>query len=68
MIVSDWQKQGNQFTLKVEIPVNTTATIYFPATKSSIVKENNKKITSLVYKDGQAIIKSGSGVYHFTVD
>jgi alpha-L-rhamnosidase len=68
VIVSDWQKQGSQFTLKVEIPVNTTATIYLPATRSSVVKENNKKITSLVYKDGNAIIKSGSGVYHFTVE
>jgi alpha-L-rhamnosidase len=68
LIVSDWKKQGDQFELKVEIPANTTATIYLPASKPSIVKQNSKKITSLVNKEGKAVIKTGSGVYHFTVE
>jgi hypothetical protein len=32
-IVSDWKRNGKEFELNVEIPVNTTATIYLPAKK-----------------------------------
>ena len=38
-IVSDWKKNGDTFELNVEIPVNTTATIYFPADQ---ITSNNK--------------------------
>lgn len=67
LIVSDWKKQENFFELKVEIPVNTFATVYLPADRSSVVKEKGKKWNAVIYKDKQAIIKLGSGIYHFTV-
>lgn len=67
LIVSDWKKQENFFELKVEIPVNTFAAIYLPAKEYAVVKEKDKKWKTVTYKDKKAIIKLGSGVYHFTV-
>jgi len=66
-IVSDWKKNGKQFELNVEIPVNTTATIYLPASKNSIIKESGK-IVKAGYVDGKAVIKIGSGKYNFKVN
>ncbi len=65
-IVSDWERHGNEFELNVEIPVNTTATIYLPAARNSVVKENRKTIKAS-YVEGKAIVKIGSGRYNFRV-
>jgi hypothetical protein len=65
-IVSDWSMHGEVFELNVEIPVNTTATIYLPATKKSIINENGKVIKT-TYVNGRAIVKIGSGKYNFKV-
>ena len=67
LIVSDWEKKEGLFELKVEIPVNTFATVYLPAASTPVVKEKDKKWNAVVYKNKKAIIKLGSGVYHFTV-
>jgi len=66
-IVSDWKKNVNQFELNVEIPANTTATIYLPASKNSIIKESGK-IVKAVYAEGKAVVKVGSGKYNFKVN
>ena len=67
LVVSDWKKQGKNFELKVEIPANSIATVYLPSKKTSVVKENKKKVGNVVYENGKAVIKIGSGIYHFTV-
>jgi len=66
-IISDWRKKGNEFALNVEIPVNTTATVYLPAAKNSVVRENGK-IIKANYVAGKAIVKIGSGKYNFKVN
>jgi len=63
-IISDWKKHGNTFELDVEIPANTTATIYIPVKSSHPVTTNRGLITAK-YIDGKAVIKIGSGKYHF---
>jgi alpha-L-rhamnosidase len=65
-IVSDWRKNGNEFELNVEIPVNTTATICLPAGKKSIVKEN-EKVIKVNYAEGKTVLKVGSGKYNFRI-
>jgi hypothetical protein len=65
-ITSDWKKTGNTFTLRVEIPANTTATIYLPATATSTITESGKPIARS-YKEGRAVIQTGSGIYQFEV-
>jgi len=63
-IVSDWKKNGDTFELDVEIPVNTTATIYIPVKSKQQVTTGGALITAK-YLDGNAVIKVGSGKYHF---
>ena len=63
-IVSDWKKNGDTFELDVEIPFNTTATIYIPVKSKQQVTTGGALITAK-YLDGNAVIKVGSGKYHF---
>lgn len=65
-IISHWKKNGNKFELNVEIPANTTAIVYLPATKKSVIKENGK-IIPINYVAGKATVKVGSGKYNFIV-
>ncbi|MEA5460407.1 family 78 glycoside hydrolase catalytic domain [Arcicella sp. LKC2W] len=66
-IMSDWTKKGEHFTLKIEIPVNTTATIYLPATAKSKISVNGKIVKNLDFQEDKAILNIGSGQYLFEV-
>ncbi|SEW22339.1 Alpha-L-rhamnosidase N-terminal domain-containing protein [Chitinophaga sp. YR573] len=66
-IRSEWEKEGEVFNLYVQIPANTTATIYIPASNTQIIKENDKMVIPVGYEDDRAIIKTGSGEYHYVV-
>jgi len=71
-IKSSWQLQNGQFVLDVEVPANTTATVYVPVKNGGTVMENGKAVSEL--KDikllnndkDQALFEIGSGKYHFT--
>ncbi len=73
-IVSQWKNENNIFTLLAEIPVNTTALIYLPATKMNLILESGKPVGKradiklLKYENGRAVIETGSGKYNFTVN
>jgi hypothetical protein len=43
-ISSEWKKENNFFQLKVEIPANTNAIVYLPATTASKIFEGNSLI------------------------
>ncbi|HEX6429506.1 MAG TPA: family 78 glycoside hydrolase catalytic domain [Niastella sp.] len=70
-VSSSWIINGNECTLDVEIPANTTADIFIPAASAEAITEGGKPITSL--KDLQltgtanqyVMVKAGSGKYHF---
>ena len=64
LISSDWRKTGKDFELSVEIPVNTTATIFIPS-KSSQAIIMNGMIVKTKYIEGRQFIKVGSGKYNF---
>jgi alpha-L-rhamnosidase len=68
-ISSDWKKESNGFFLKVQIPVNTTATVYLPATVSSQIRMNDQPVDkqNISLKDGTAVIRIGSGDYEFVI-
>lgn len=67
-----WKIDNNKLLLDVEIPANTTATIYIPATDASEVMENGSALTAS--KDIQVagkekeyvVLKVGSGTYQFS--
>lgn len=65
-VVSEWKKANHTFYLHLIIPVNTTATVYLPATFASVVTERGKKVKS-VWKAGRSVVKVGSGEYFFEV-
>ena len=71
-IASAWELKGKKLELQVEIPVNTTARIHIPTTKSSSVKEQGKPLSKvpgikvLEETDQETIVEVGSGKYEFS--
>lgn len=72
LIRSDWKKEGGKFTLSVEVPVNTTATIVLPGSEG--LQESRRPVAGrsdvqlLGIQNGKASLRVGSGTYRFTVD
>ncbi len=68
---SHWKISGNQLIMEVEIPVNTTATIYIPAKSVAEISESGKLISeskdmNVVGSEGKyVVVKAGSGKYVF---
>lgn len=71
-IVSSWQRKGNQFQLRVEIPIGMTATIVLPHRDGAVVKETGKTlskvrgITELARENGRLRLSVTSGNYDFS--
>jgi alpha-L-rhamnosidase len=53
LISSEWHRDGNKFDWQIEIPANTTATIYVPAKNIQSVTESGKSIKPL--QNGDAL-------------
>ncbi len=72
IIKSQWQKEGNKFNWKIEVPANTSAIIYVPAKSESNVSEggypihNSEDIQFIGIKSNRAVYKIGSGIYEFS--
>ena len=66
LIKSKWLKSATGFELKTSIPANCTALIYLPAKAGSEVMMNGKKVAA-EYKEGKAVVKTGSGDYKFYI-
>lgn len=69
-IVSSWSIEGASFLMKVQVPVNTHATIYVPSVGDTPVMENGESIDleSIKFveeKDGYKVYEIGSGSYFF---
>jgi alpha-L-rhamnosidase len=61
-IVSSWEKKDAKFILKVEIPVNTSATIKLPVAKNSEIRIDNKVIKT-GFDGKKPTLEFGSGKY-----
>jgi len=70
-IRSDWEKSGTTVKMKVTIPANSTALVYIPFTKGSVIKEGGKDISTvkgieqIEEENGRKVVRIGSGVYEF---
>jgi alpha-L-rhamnosidase len=70
-IGSDWKIDGRKFQWDVQIPANTTATIYLPAEDAAGVTESDLPvgevagITFLRTEKSSVVYAAGSGNYHF---
>ncbi|WP_316791975.1 family 78 glycoside hydrolase catalytic domain [Pedobacter frigoris] len=72
-ISSAWEKIESGFNFNVQIPVNTTATVYVPNPKGKEVKERGMKITGqddiqfIKQENGCSVYKIGPGTYSFSL-
>lgn len=70
-ISTRWELKGNQFTLDVEVPVNTTATIVLPTANAADITEGGKPVAkspgvvAAGTADGATSYTLGSGRYSF---
>jgi alpha-L-rhamnosidase len=62
-IVSEWYRRGLRFDWQVEIPPNTTATVYVPASKPGLALADG--VSAARFENGRAVFELGSGKYHF---
>lgn len=65
-IVSGWKLDGEQLTMELEIPANTSATIHIPGGTSGItVNGTSLEDSGIEFKelDGKVLGKTGSGTY-----
>ena len=58
MIKSEWQREQNEFDWHIEIPPNTYATVYLPATNAERVTENGQ---SLMQAPGVKLMNTTEG-------
>jgi alpha-L-rhamnosidase len=71
LIVSDWKHNGGTFDWQIEVPANTTATVFVPARSIERVLEGGmfaKTAAGVKYlrmENGYAVFNVGSGKYHF---
>jgi alpha-L-rhamnosidase len=70
MILSDWRKDGRKFEWDVEIPANSTATVFVPKMAKQSLTESGNPLgqaqgVKLLRSEGDRIIlRLGSGKYH----
>jgi alpha-L-rhamnosidase len=70
-IISEWNRDENSFNLNITIPVNSTATVYFPAEDVTKIKEGGAYISSVEdvefvkIENGNAVFTVGSGFFSF---
>ncbi|TCD28297.1 alpha-L-rhamnosidase [Pedobacter psychrodurus] len=68
-ISTKWTKTAKNFTLEVNIPVNTKATVYFPVLpKYNISEEYNSSVDDAGVENGKSKVAIGSGYYKFNLD
>jgi alpha-L-rhamnosidase len=73
-VSSSWAYGDDKLHFTVEIPSNTTASIFIPAKNADSIKEDGKSLNAVKelqvkgYENGFVIVTSGSGKYQFTVD
>ena len=71
-IVSDWNATYEGFTIQVEVPANTSASIYLPTTQVDQITESGIAIkelpsASIRQENGYTVVTVGSGTYKFNI-
>ncbi len=72
-VSSGWKMENDKLLMDIEIPANTTATVYVPAATAGAITESGKAVSTLSdvkvsgAEDGYVVLQLGSGKYHFAV-
>jgi alpha-L-rhamnosidase len=64
-ISSAWQIKDGRFSLTIEVPANTTATVRLPTAKLDQVSEGGKALSGARQEGEAVIVEVGSGKYEF---
>jgi alpha-L-rhamnosidase len=70
-VSNNWKVEKDSLVMDVEIPANTTATVYIPAKDLGSIKESGKNLPQINglkvmgKEDNYVVVEVGSGVYHF---
>jgi alpha-L-rhamnosidase len=71
-VSSYWKIDGDKFNLDVQVPANTTATVYIPAKDGNSLTDGGKPVAADVkvdgMEDGYLKLEVGSGSYNFSVN
>jgi alpha-L-rhamnosidase len=73
-LTSGWEVKDGKTYYNIEIPANTKADIFLPATQATDISEadkplaQDKDITLGALENGYVALKVGSGIYHFEVN
>ncbi len=68
---SQWEVRNDTLLMNIEIPANTTATVFIPAQDASKITESGKAISQIKdmkisgNENGYVTLLLGSGLYHF---
>jgi alpha-L-rhamnosidase len=70
-LAAGWKIENSKLLLDIEIPANTTATIYIPATGTEILENNSPLSTAsglqvVATEKEYVVVKAGSGIYRFS--
>ena len=65
-VSTDLTQSTDAVQLRLRVPANTTATVYLPATPSSVVDQDGVR-QALPYESGTLVTTVGSGTYNFVV-
>jgi alpha-L-rhamnosidase len=71
-VVCSWKRTGDQITIDITVPANTSATVYIPAKQIADVLESGKSAASaacvqaLGMEGDRAVFRVESGKYRFT--
>ena len=68
LIRSEWKTEHKILEMKVEIPANTSATIYLPTNNTESVTEGGKKVIISKTADGKYCCKVESGTYDYRME
>lgn len=71
---NSWKIEGNRFSMDVEVPANTTCTVYIPAKDAASVKESGKPLAGVKEievkgtEGDYVVLNVGSGKYRFVAE
>ena len=66
LVESKWELRGDELTLSVRVPFNTSAVIMLPDAEDAVISENGETVAAACVKDGCAVFERGSGTYRYT--
>jgi alpha-L-rhamnosidase len=70
-VSNSWKIEKDSLLMDLEIPANTTATVYIPTKDANTIKESGKNLSQInglkvMDKEGDyVVVEVGSGLYHF---